>query len=97
MTKASRRQLDAAWERWEGWVRVAQRDDPSIDIFHPPYQVYCTFINYYLSLYRPSTVTTYLKRVNTAARGRERQRPLGSEGYALGKTHLSRSSQAVRA
>ena len=70
MTKASRRQLDAAWERWEGWVRVAQRDDPSIDIFHPPYQVYCTFINYYLSLYRPSTVTTYLKRVNTAARER---------------------------
>ena len=79
MTKASRKQLDTAWGRWEGWIRLAQKDDPSIDIFRPPYQVYCTFINYYLSLYRPSTVTTYLKRINTAARERGKG-PLVAKG-----------------
>lgn len=70
ITKATRKQLDKAWERWNTWIQLAKEDDPTIDIYHPPYQVYCTFINYYLSLYKPSTVRTYLKRTNTAARER---------------------------
>ena len=68
MTKASRRQLDTAWRRWEEWVKEAKREDPTIDPFKPHYTVYCAFVYYYLSIYKPSTVTTYLKRMNTAAR-----------------------------
>ena len=72
ITKATRKQLDKAWERWQNWIQLARRDDPSINVYQPHYQVYCTFINYYLSLYKPSTVKTYLKRINTAARERGR-------------------------
>ena len=36
MTKASRRQLDTAWRRWEEWVKEAKREDPAID---PSYQL----------------------------------------------------------
>ena len=72
MTKASRKALNTAWKRWEGWVEHAQREDPAISLYSPPVELYCTFINYYLSLYAPDTVSTYLKRINTVARERGR-------------------------
>jgi hypothetical protein len=70
MTNASRRALDSAWERWEKWGDFARQEYPRLNIFAPPRVVYCTFVYYYLCLYKPSTVATYLKRINTAAKER---------------------------
>ena len=56
ITPATRRALDTAWQRWVNWCSIASRDTPGLDIYNPTLEVYCTFINFYLSLYTPSTV-----------------------------------------
>ena len=46
---------------------MATKDDPPVNPFQPHLGVYCSFIDFNLSIYKPETVKTYLKRINTAA------------------------------
>lgn len=46
---------------------MARQDDPDLDVYKPTLEVYCSFIDFCLSIYTPDTVTSYLKRINTAA------------------------------
>lgn len=64
---ATRKALDAAWVKWDTWVRLAQ-EELDVDIFKPSLEVYCSFIDVSLALYTPDTVKSYMKRINTAAR-----------------------------
>ena len=46
---------------------MANLDHPKLDIFRPPIEVYCTFLDYYLYFFSIDTVKSYIRRVNTAA------------------------------
>lgn len=68
ITPATRKALDKAWGTWITWCRLAEEEVTDLSPFAPPLDVYCSFIYFYLSLYKPDTVKKYLTRINTAAK-----------------------------
>lgn len=64
---STRRAIDRDWAKWENWCRLAAEADLPINPFRPPLYSYCTFIDYYLTLFRPDTVRKYIRNINTAA------------------------------
>lgn len=66
-TKAYQKGVLLAWGKWLNWCRLAKETNPYVNIYKPTVQVYCCFIDFYLYIYAPETVRSYLKRINTAA------------------------------
>lgn len=56
-----------AWRRWITWCDLAKEEHRHLNVYDPPMEVFCTFLDFNLALYKPGTVTSYMKRVNTAA------------------------------
>lgn len=64
---ATRRAIDRDWNRWIDWCKLAAEAKLPIDPFRPPLDSYCTFIDYFLTLFRPDTVRKYVRNINTAS------------------------------
>src|SRR5690606_16701070 len=63
------RSLGSAWNKWRNWCFLASNADPTVNInmYRPPIHVYCAFLDFLLEFYKPDTVRSYLKRINTYA------------------------------
>jgi len=63
------RSLGSAWNKWHNWCFLASNADPTVNInmYRPPIHVYCAFLDFLLEFYKPDTVRSYLKRINTYA------------------------------
>ncbi len=64
---ATRRAIDRDWGKWANWCKLAAEASLPINPFRPPLYSYCTFIDYYLTLFKPDTVRKYIRNINTAA------------------------------
>ena len=62
-----KKSLSAAWTRWQNWCIIASLSTPNVDMFRPSIEIYCSFLDFYLSFYKHETVKSYLKRINTFA------------------------------
>ena len=67
MSLPYKKSLNAAWTRWQNWCIIASFSMPHVDMYRPSIELYCSFLDFYLSFYKHETVKSYLKRINTFA------------------------------
>ena len=69
ITVSYSKSLASAWNKWRHWCSIASNADPPVivNIYQPTLNIYCAFLDFLLEFYKPETVKSYLKRINTFA------------------------------